>query len=143
MYRQLSSLGGALLARPGKTLNAPPLKEAWGIDPSSFGHLPDGTALDALDLCTTAPSAVTVRLPADLAAGCELVAAVVLRPSAHGEASAQVRLLDHPGDAPTGLRPDAPVLVAEGSPARKRMELAFDDFRRWFPAALLFEDCSG
>jgi Protein of unknown function (DUF1592)/Protein of unknown function (DUF1588)/Protein of unknown function (DUF1587)/Protein of unknown function (DUF1585)/Protein of unknown function (DUF1595)/Planctomycete cytochrome C len=143
LHRQLASLGGPLLASLGAPVTrpdepSPPSRDSWGLDPSQFGRLPDGTALDPLDLATTAPSVIAVRLPADLAAGCDLVASAVLRPSAHGEASAQVRLLAAKPDALTGLRPDAPVLVAEGSTARARMEKAFDDFRRWFPAALCY-----
>ena len=32
----------------------------------------------------------------------------------------------------------SPILVNEGSEARKRFEAGFDEFRRWFPAALCY-----
>ena len=32
----------------------------------------------------------------------------------------------------------SPILVNEGSKARKRFEAGFDEFRRWFPAALCY-----
>jgi Protein of unknown function (DUF1592)/Protein of unknown function (DUF1588)/Protein of unknown function (DUF1587)/Protein of unknown function (DUF1585)/Protein of unknown function (DUF1595) len=44
-----------------------------GPDPALFGKYPDGRPADEADLCVAAPSVVTMRLPADLVVGCELV----------------------------------------------------------------------
>ena len=38
----------------------------------------------------------------------------------------------------SGLRPGRPIVVNDGSPARQRIESAFEDFRALFPAALCY-----
>ncbi len=77
-------------------------------------------------------------MPADLVAGCELVTAAVLHPETAAEGSVQLQVLTSKPESRTGLRADLPVLVREGSATRKRVETAFDEFRRWFPAALCY-----
>ena len=94
LYRQLASLGGPLFGRmprvrAGETTgkasraNAQPKNPAtdraeWGLDPATFGKHPSGGAIDAASLCVHAPSVITVRLPAELCSGCELVTTGVL-----------------------------------------------------------------
>jgi hypothetical protein len=146
LYRQLSSLGGPLFvgassakpATPEAPAEGDPGAPAWGLDPSLFGHHPDGSAIEPTSLCVLAPSAIEVRLPADLVAGCELVATAVLHPAAGPEGSVQARILATPPDGLAGLRDDTPILVAAGGAASARIERAFEDFRRWFPAALCY-----
>ena len=99
-----------------------------------------------------------MRVPAELVEGCELVATVRLDPEKGAEGSVQMQVLNSKPGAPgltvgaarlrgskgkwsDGELPvmsDLPVLVRDGSAARKRMETAFDDFRRLFPAALCY-----
>lgn len=130
-----------------------------GLDPARFGVLSDGSALDAGSLCVRAPSVIEVRLPADLVAGCEFVTTGVLAPNAGAEGSVQLQVLTtKPAAAPAllasaataqagkgtwtdGDRPPAyttPIVVNNGSAARRRVEAAFDDFRQVFPAALCY-----
>jgi hypothetical protein len=147
LYRQLASLGGPLFAAaraqaagndaPGR-LTTP--ETQWGLDPAQFGRHPDGSPVDASSLCVAAPSVVAVRLPADLVAGCELVATGLLHPSsAEGvQGSVQLAVAAAPPSDLGALRGDAPVLVDDASAARQRFLTAFDDFRRLFPAALAY-----
>src|SRR5207249_10632398 len=115
--------------------------------------------MDFASLCVRAPSVVEIHLPADLAAGCEFVTTGVLDSSAGAEGSVQLQVLTTKPDPHSGLLPSAlmetqaggpwtsdnrrisygtPIVVNDGSQARKRFEAAFDDFRRWFPGALCY-----
>jgi hypothetical protein len=148
LYRQLASVGGPLLAnarRDSSTSAAASVHEsgradadAWGLDPIIFGRHPNGSAIDAANLCVQAPSIVEVRLPADLAVDCELVATVFLDPQTATEGSVQPMVVREKPASLAALRPDAPVLTGDNSAARRRFANAFDDFRNWFPAALCY-----
>jgi hypothetical protein len=85
-----------------------------------------------------APSIVTIPLPADLFAGIEFVATGVLDPERGAEGSVQLQALLGKADVPAGLLPEVPIVVSDAGQTRKRWERAFDDFRRWFPAALCY-----
>jgi hypothetical protein len=141
LYRHLASLGGPLLAKvkPGKAEPASIApKNPPGVDPALFGKHPGGAAVEPTALCVQAPAMIEVRLPGDLFAGAELVATGVLhRPSGH-EGSVQLSVLPTKPDNLTTLRIDAPVLVSDGSAVRKRWERDFEEFRKWFPAALCY-----
>ncbi len=54
------------------------------------------------------------------------------------EGSVQLQALLSKPDTTAGLRPELPILISDAGHARKRWERAFDDFRRWFPAALCY-----
>jgi hypothetical protein len=168
LYRQLASLSGPLLASTGggwrrSLSNAPASPSApettWGLDPALFGKHPGGEPLAAADLCVRAPSVLEVRLPSDLAEGCELVTTAVLEPASGAEGSVQAAVVSGRAAQASGLLPSqakvtnqggqwtannrkvsfaAPILVNEGSAARKRVEAAFDEFRSLFPAALCY-----
>jgi hypothetical protein len=143
LYRQLASLGGPLLARAWRRFDPAAVRPAGptderpaGPDPALFGKDPTGGKVDPASLCVRAPSVVEVRLPADLAAGTELVTTALLHPeSAAGSVQAQV-LTARPSDAP--LVPDAPILVGESPASRERYERAFAEFRSLFPIALAY-----
>src|SRR5439155_22737852 len=109
-------------------------------------------------LCRRAPAVVEIRLPADLVAGSEFVTTGVLDKETGAEGSVQVQVLttkpEQPGLVPSTLTitqangmwtsanrqisHGTPILVTEGSQARQRIEAGFDEFRRWFPAALCY-----
>ncbi len=130
----------------------------FGIDPARFGRHPDGSAIDGKTLCVRAPSVIEVRLPAGLAEGREFVATTTLHKETGREGSVQMQVLTtkpaafgltagvvkEQGGKSTwsdGERPvvsDSPILVADGSAARQRIEAALDEFRRLFPAALCY-----
>ncbi|RIK73406.1 MAG: hypothetical protein DCC67_17945, partial [Planctomycetota bacterium] len=114
---------------------------------AAFGRHPDGRALGPVDLCVQAPATITLRLPAELAAGCELVAAAVLDPETGAEGTLQVAI--HAGEPPAAdgaaddprsnrLNPAAPILITPGSAAERRVAAALDDFRQLFPPALCY-----
>lgn len=142
LHRQLSSLGGPLLARGWRQRRAPtPVGQPTGDgnlvgpDPALFGRHPNGATIDPVSLCVRAPSIVEIRIPADLAAGAELVTTATLHAETGAGGSVQMQALtSRPSGA--GLVPDAPVLVGEVS--RKRFEEAFDEFRDLFPVALAY-----
>ena len=170
LYRQLARLPPGrcfvgMLRSSANAGNAPrvdaqPRTPEWGLDPALFGKRPDGGTIDPASLCVRAPSAITVRLPAELAAGCELVTTGALDEVMGAEGS--VQLEGGRGPARLRIRPapqrgdgygreleqwtgdnrrrsyGTPIVVNENSAARKRIESAFDDFRRLFPAALCY-----
>jgi hypothetical protein len=171
LYQQLASASGPLLGRtllrpagengrPAAPGAAPGAGDAAvGLDPALFGKHPDGTAIDATSLCVRAPSAIEVHLPAELAAGCELVATGKLDPHSGAEGSVQMQVLAGKFTPQAGLTPSsaditignglwssnnrsvsygAPIIANDGSQARKRIESAFKDFRSLFPPALCY-----
>lgn len=163
LYRQLTSLGGSLFGKShlADGMADAPVKagEVWGLDPARFGKHPNGSAIDAASLCVKAPSVIEVRLPADLVAGCELVATAELHPQSAAEGSAQAQIVPGKLERAAGLLPTGatttagggawtdqairtsygtPILVNEGSRARKRIEGSLDEFRQLFPAALCY-----
>ncbi len=132
---------------------------AWSLDPALFGRHPDGTAIDPASLCVKAPSVLEVRLPADLVAGAEFLTAGSLHPGTGAEGSVQIRVTttrpERPGELVAGeatvtdaggpwtssgrrVSHSSPILVNEGSAARRRIERGLDEFREWFPAALSY-----
>jgi hypothetical protein len=165
LSRQLTSLGGplfsGLLRESAAELAKSPVTNdtAWGLDPATFGKHPDGHALDAANLCVRAPSVISLRLPADLVAGCELVTTALLDPQTAAEGSVQVDVVAGTPQLRPGLLPStvnvsvangvwtsdnrrssyaAPILVQDGSAARRKLEAALDDYRQLFPAALCY-----
>jgi len=163
LYRQLSALRGPLVGGADATPASvdPPVStdSSFGIDPERFGRHPAGGAIAETDLCVQAPAVVEVRLPADLAEGCELVATCVLEPETGHEGSAQVAIVSGSATPSTGLlrgqavvsaesgeswlrRPkmanSAPILVCPSSAAHGRALAACADFRHLFPPALCY-----
>ena len=141
LYGQLTSLAGPLFSEVAPD-HAPAEERAssrWGLDPALFGKRPDGSAVDAANLCVQAPSVIEVRLPASLAAGSEFVTTAVLDSKIGAEGSVQVQVLSSRPDLQSAsLLDGAPILVNQGSAARQRIEAAFEEFRQMFPAALCY-----
>lgn len=115
--------------------------------------------IDAADFAIRASSVVTFRLPADLAAGAELVTTGVLDARTGAEGSVQLQVVSGGPPPASDLTPSTvtataaggrwtdgkqnvsfgvPIVVNERSAARARWERAFDDFRQLFPAALCY-----
>ncbi len=109
------------------------------------------------DLSAKAPSVLEIQIPAALAKGAEFV--VTGRLASPKTGSVQMRVLTEKpdmsttilaGQAASALKPgqwsdnnlvtqhSAPVIVNDGSEARKRFEKAFEDFRALFPIALCY-----
>ncbi len=150
LYRQLTSMGGPILGpllrgstvRGGKTASnhsGRPTPE-WGLDPSLFGNRTGQTTalIDEASLSVQAPSVITVRIPADLASGGELVVGGQLNQTAGAEGSVQLQVIAGRPDRPPGLHPGTPILVNEGRSTRKRIQSALDEFRALFPSALCY-----
>jgi len=146
------------LGNPPSTTDVP-AATAYGVDPALFGKRLDGGDVGEADLLVRAPSVIEVVLPADLVAGRELVATGALDSKLGAEGSVQLEIVAGKRAREAGLQPSqvtttvgngqwtsdnrtasyaAPILVTEGSAARKRVEAAFDEFRRLFPAALCY-----
>jgi len=126
--------------------------EATGLDPKLFA---DG---DSLTL--RAPAVLKITLPARLAAGLEFVTTARLDGKAGREGSIQVNLTTAASAPAAGLLPSEvsvnyskvtrvfsdkrdisfvrPILVNEGSAARRRMEASMEAFRDLFPAAVCY-----
>lgn len=165
LHRQLTSLNGPLLGsflRKKQTLEQlPPKTEVaseWGIDPARFGPSAGSGKLGDNSLMVKAPSVVAVRLPAELAEGCELVATATLDSEKGAEGSVQMQALSSkPGnlglvvgksreggnkgtwsDGELPVISDSPILVRDGTAARQRLETALESFRQLFPAALCY-----
>lgn len=162
LHAQITSFNGPLLAAALRSVQGDVHDESsslYGLPSTLFGSHPTGAKVDPLSLCVQAPSVMEVRLPAALAEGAELVVGARLHPSSDPEASIQMQVLDHPpaknstivagrsaSENANGKWSDnnlrtsnaVPVIVARGSAAEKRMEAAFEDFRRLFPAALCY-----
>lgn len=165
LYRQLTTLSGPLLGsllheniRSESSLQHTTNSE-WGIDPSLFGARSGADRnIAANSLGVRSPSVIPVRLPADLAEGCELVATAALQQEAGAEGSVQMQALAAPppalglvagtareqgakgtwSDGQLPVISDSPIIVRDGSAARKRFEAGFEDFRQLFPAALCY-----
>ena len=153
-------------SRAGATKRSP--EGRVPLEASAFGRLPDGASIAPLDVAVQAPASLEVRIPASLAAGYELVTTGTLAPGAGAEGSVQLQVSEsgdsknHPTPASTlsgGLVAGAakvaaaagpwttsardvasenPVVVLDGSAARKRIESAMAQFRDLFPAALCY-----
>lgn len=157
LRRDLLAPTGPLVRAGAKSATKAPAVSTAGLDPSLFGKHPAGQgSIPANNLGMKAPGVIEVRIPADLAAGCEFMATGVLLDS---QGSAQMRVsTTKPEDgrqmAPGSARPAAgastwsdgekglaftdPILVAEKSKARDRITAGFDAFRALFPAALCY-----
>ncbi len=71
-------------------------------------------------------------------AGCEFVTGGVLEPATGAEGSVQLQLLASPPGSSQGVSPELPVVVRDGSAARRRFESAFETIRQVFPPALCY-----
>lgn len=174
LYRQLASLRGPLLGAAtgadadGSDSQAPAdggvkkpadADDGFGVDPEMFGKHPSGRAMAAADLCVQAPAQIEIRLPAELAGGCELVSTGVLDKATGGEGSVQLEIVHGKPAAVTSLQAgstqvsekpgqwtssgqnvanSSPVLVSAGSAAERRVRAAFAAFRELFPPALCY-----
>lgn len=165
LRRQLMSLGGPLVAAQVEWMDAADFTResdaavTAGLDASLFGKSPQGLAVDDASLSVQAPSVIAVRLPADLVAGMEFVTTGALHPESGDDGSVQMQVLSTRPERTAGLLPTAavetkasgpwtsnnrgiahatPVLVRDGSTARRRIEAGFDDFRHLFPLALCY-----
>jgi hypothetical protein len=147
LRRMLLSANGPLLARIKLSEEAEAVASETGgvgIDPRLFGFaaqgLPADAQVDTDDLCLQAPFSIEITVPAECAAGCELVTAGKLHPQAGDDASVQLQANVGPGvnTVSSGLSPAVPVVARKDSPAWKRFEAACADFRSLFPKALCY-----
>lgn len=162
LHKQLLALNGPLLAAALNSITKPDddSPSPYGLHPSLFGKHPDGTALPANQLCVKAPNVTEFLLPAELAEGTELVAIGKLHDQSGSDASVQMWASTTALPMQSGVQPtkaqsktesgawtsskksvsyEAPIIVHDGSNARRRFESAFDDFRSLFPAVLCYQ----
>jgi hypothetical protein len=146
LYDQLASLRGPLVSafrlnapatgQPAASANAD--SPAVGPDPALFGQQPGSPPIDPASIAVQAPRMLEIRLPAELVAGCEFVTGGALEPTTGAEGSVQLRLLAAAPGPSQGVSAEVPVMVREGSAARRRFELAFETIRQVFPPALCY-----
>jgi hypothetical protein len=84
-----------------------------------------------------APATIAIRLPADLVAGYELVTTGALHATGT-EGSVQLQVAAAKPESAAPMRPGIPLIAAEGTAARRRLESSIAQFRQWFPAALCY-----
>ncbi|MCA9126277.1 MAG: DUF1592 domain-containing protein [Planctomycetales bacterium] len=142
LIRQLLALNGPLLRidqarQTSANIDVSNVSE-FGIPAENFGRHPNtGQPIALNGFCIRAPSLVEVRIPAELADGAQLVATGrLLSDSSVG--SVQMRLLDHRPDSEEILLADCPIISNPDSKAWHRFELAFAEFRRWFPISICY-----
>lgn len=166
LYQQLASMRGPLLSSFAPKIiesrsadDRQRNKSGVGPDPAIFGRHPSGRKLDPADLCVQAPAVTEIRLPAVLAAGCELVTSAILDKETGAEGSVQVSIASGKAKLMSGLRhgdvnaatrtgawtsadsdvtTSAPILVTDGSKTQQRIQAAFEKFRGLFPPALCY-----
>jgi Protein of unknown function (DUF1592)/Protein of unknown function (DUF1588)/Protein of unknown function (DUF1587)/Protein of unknown function (DUF1585)/Protein of unknown function (DUF1595) len=163
LYRQLAAMRGPLLCgvrAPTVDTDITNTKDSdVGPNPEMFGRHPNGRAMDPADLCVHAPSAIAFRLPADLAADCELVTSGVLDSETGAEGSVQLAVVaGEPAVESSLLHGEttitvdagvswsgnkrvgnsAPIVVTKGSATQRRVKAAFEEFRQLFPLALCY-----
>lgn len=136
LYRNLMSLGGPFL-KPFLNVQTAKFSGQWGIDPSKFGSSASKVPVDPNDLCVRAPASLEVRFPSELVQGCELRVTGRLHPSAGSGGVVQLQILTEPPAEHDGARAELPLIVGSEA-ARERVERAFDDFRKMFPAAIYY-----
>jgi mono/diheme cytochrome c family protein len=88
-------------------------------------------------LKSQAPATMELKIPAALAKGAEFVVTARLEKADEGSVQAQV-LTQKPATPVTSAMPGLPIIVGDGSPARRRFEQEFEDFRKLFPIALCY-----
>ena len=110
-----------------------------GVKPDPrFGKHPLGHAMEMSDLVVKAHNVVEFHLPAELAAGRELVATGRLE-SEHGrEGTVQLQISTAKPDN-RGLAPGQPIVVEDGSKTRGRIDSALAGFRNLFPPAVCYD----
>ena len=129
----MSAVFSAVASRPAASVTATESK--WGLPLARFGQCPDGRDTEPASLCVHAPDTIEVRLPAELVAGSEFVVSGLLHPETGRDGS--VRLAVQTGPA-AALSAGTPFITNDGSPARMRIEAAFNDFRNLFPPTLCY-----
>ena len=148
LYQQLKCLGGPFLGKldfaalasdtsgldAGKDAAASG-DRAFGLPREQFGKHPLGKPSERASLITTSPTVLEVRVPAELAEGREFVVGASLDRQAGDDGSVQAQVVMGPVDVEPGLVPGIPILVRDGSAAKKRIEASFDDFRRVSPGS--------
>ena len=87
------------------------------------------------NLEASAPSLLEFRLPADLVAGAEVAVSGLLHPQKGKAGSVQFQLSTARTEL-KGLIAGQPIVTSEASAGRRRVQAAFDDFRKLFPAAM-------
>ena len=142
LSQQLRSISGPFMAAvfsavANKSADSHTAHESkWGLPQARFGQCPDGRATEPASLCVHAPDVIEMRLPAELVAGSEFVVSGFLHPETGRDGS--VRLAVQTGPASTAFPTATPFITNDGSPARQRIEAAFNDFRNLFPPTLCY-----
>ena len=129
VFDDKSALNGSVTGKPNGDRAVKPTKDAWRLG-----------AWHGLDVAITAPSVLTLRLPAAISAGRNLVTGGTLDNEYGQDGSVQLQVRTNTpasNDAPA-LTPDLPLIVPAKSSARAQLAAATNAFREVFPAALCY-----
>lgn len=110
----------------------------YGIDPKLFGVSPDGTAISPEHFIVRAPTVIEVRLPGELAAGAEFVATSQLHHDNPESGSVQLQAVKNKPVDIESIRPGLPIVLNQGGKVERRYQLALEQFRHYFPAAMCY-----
>ncbi|WP_165229052.1 DUF1592 domain-containing protein [Aquisphaera insulae] len=136
LHRGLTTPGGPIIpATP--SVGPIPDGSPWGLARAAFGPGAAAGDISQADMAVRGPHAIAVRIPAELAAGADLVGSVTLRPAAGGEDLLQARVAIGTRPASRGFRPDTSIVAATPA-AEARLKRAFEAFRATFPAAVCY-----
>lgn len=167
LVRQIHSSSGPLFAAAMHSLSLPqPLAPAattmptrqLGIEGQRFGGEREGVRIADEDCCVDGPTVLAIRVPAYLAEGTELVSTGTLHPAAGRNGSIQFSIAAERPSLDTAHIPKttvkandanwttpsrqilvaSPIVVISGSPAERRIQTSFAEFRRLFPIALCY-----
>ncbi len=141
LRQQLLAWNGPLHWLDAVPTNATESRSAYGLDSAMFGRHPDGTKIDAANLCLQAPQIVEIKLPAQLISEATFRTTGTLHAKlgAAGPVlggSVQLRVLNsRPKELPVSL---SEPIIANPGPALEPLEKALRKFRELFPPALCY-----
>ena len=137
--RQLLAWNGPLRWLDAVTPNPSDASSVYGLDAAMFGTGPDGTAVDAANLCLEASHVLEIKLPAQLLANTTFRTTGTLHSAAGSTAKGGAVQLRTSNSRPVdqSISWNDPIIAIPG-PAREKLERAMDEFRELFPAALCY-----
>ncbi len=159
LYGKILSFNGPLFTSATSVQADDESPSVYGLPAAAFGEQPHGGDEATTSLCVEAPSVLAVRFPAALVEKAELVVTGRLHPARGTEGSVQMQLLATKPERELAIAPskaestsvtgqwsdnnlrtvqNTPVIVNDGTAARRRFETAFEDFRQLFPTALCY-----
>ena len=137
--KQVLAWNGPLRWLDAVTPSTNDASSVYGLDAVMFGNSPDGTVVDAANLCVEASRVLEIKLPPQLLANATFRTTGTLHSAAGSAAeggAVQLRV-SNSRPAEQSIKWGDPIVTSPG-PAREKLERALDEFRELFPAALCY-----